>query len=264
MSYRRTRPYSRTALGAADYTGDPSDRAFYDEYCYDNWNNATAIQECRAVFPNGPPTRSGTGNCVEQANAQTAQLDAKTSDLGRNWNPTGFYRAADILTIVNQVNAMIHAAQSAVDKASNEPTGIQSDLRQASDDLFRAAANTLNYTRAAQAASQASRTVVNAPGLKTWVINAMNACSNAMMVAMVSSCTTPWWVSALSSFQGVFDTVWTVVKRIGGVVVAIGDTILKVAEDLPQIYTYLKYAAYAAGAAYLAIKLGEIRRKGRR
>jgi hypothetical protein len=79
----------------------------------------------------------------------------------------------------------------------------------------------------------------------------MGAASSAMVTASVIGCITPWWAGALSAFQGAFDIGYGVAKRIVGVVVAAGETVLKVAEDLPELYDILKWGALAAVGYYV-------------
>ena len=171
--------------------------------------------------------------CVNAANDVTAPLDAKTQDLAMNWIPMPTYSAAQVRTIVGSVLTMIQEAQAAVDHASAQPNANQSDLNNATDDLARHGQQALDYTQAANQADAAGiSSVVAAPNMKQWVLNAMTSASNAMVAAYTVSCTTPGWVGDLAAFQVGFDSVWTVVKIIAGTVAAAGVAVVQAAETI--------------------------------
>lgn len=189
--------------------------------------------------------------CVGVADATTAPLDAKIDDLAKNWNPTGFYTSSDIRTLVSQVMAMITGAQGVVDQAAQAPNASQDSTTRATDDLARAGQRSLDYLTAANQADQQGLRTINAVGFKDWVTSAMGAASSAIGTAAAVSCITPWWVGALATFQTAFDAVWNTAKAVVGAVLAIGETALKVADNLPKYsdlitWGLLAYAGYWA------------------
>jgi hypothetical protein len=197
-------------------------------------------------------TGTGAGNpCLDQANAAVAPFDAQIDDLAKNWQPTGFYTTADIRTLVGQAMATVQQGQAAVNLAAAEPNASQDSVMRATDDMARAGSRALDYLQAATEADQQGIRVVNAPGLKRWVTDTMAAASSGMVTASVIGCITPWWVSALAKFQSVFDRAYAVVKLVVGAAIAIGETMLKVAGDLPDLYPILKWTALALGAAWV-------------
>jgi hypothetical protein len=189
--------------------------------------------------------------CIDQANTATAPFDAKVNDLAQNWQPTGFYTATDIRSIIGSVMASIRQAQALVDQAAKEPNASQDSVMRATDDLDNAGKKSLDYLQAAsQADAQGTRTI-NAVGLKRWVTDSLGAASNAMATAMVIGCITPWWVGALAAFQSVFDKAWAVAKAVVGTVLQIGEDALAVVDHLQDIYDVLKWGALAFGAYWL-------------
>lgn len=197
-------------------------------------------------------TGTGAGNpCLDQANAAVAPFDAKIDDLVKNWQPTGFYTTDDIRTLVSQALATVQQGQAVINQAAAEPNASQDSVMRATDDLARAGSRSLDYLQAATEADQQGIRVVNAPGLKRWVTDTMAAASSAMVTASVIGCITPWWVGALAAFQRTFDKAWTVIKAVVGAVIAIGETVLKVANDLPDLYGVLKWVGLALGAVWV-------------
>lgn len=201
----------------------------------------------------GVPVFAGpsTSQCLAQANAEMAPFEAKIDDLIRTWTPTGTYTSQDIRDIVSATMRIIQQGQAAVDRASQEPNASQDSVMRATDDLARAGGKSLDFLAAARDADAGAVAAIEAPGLKRWVTDSMGVASSAMVTASVIGCITPWWVGALSAFQGAFDVGYSVAKRIVGVAIAAGETVLKVAEDLPEIYDILKWGALAAAGYYV-------------
>jgi hypothetical protein len=197
------------------------------------------------------PTNTGTSQCLDQANASMAPFDAKVDDLIRTWTPTGTYTPQDVRDLIAATMRVVQQGQAAIDAASREPNASQDSIMRATSDLARAGGRSLDFLAAARDADASGVTAIEAPGLKRWVTDAMGTSSSAMVTASVIGCITPWWVGALAAYQSVFDVGYGVAKRIVGVVVAVGETVLKVADDLPQLYDILKWAALAAGGYYV-------------
>lgn len=190
---------------------------------------------------------SQESQCIAAGNAQVAELDAKTNDLARNWNPTGFYTPDEMSQVINANLDLIHKAQSAVDQSAAAPNALQESIIRATNDLGRAGQRSLDYIEAVKQAQQQGTLTINAPGFKRWVTDTMGAASSAIVTAATVACLEPWWAVALSAFQGAFDTVWSIAKAVGNVLVHVGEDIITVADNLDTIYTVVKYGALAFG-----------------
>lgn len=200
--------------------------------------------------------------CLDKANQQTAPFDAKIDDLVKNWTPTGFYTPDDIRTIVGQTMATVSRAQAALNQAASEPNASQDSVLRATNDMGRAGSRSLDYLQAATDAEQNGIRVVNAPGFKRWVTDTLATASSAMVTAAVISCITPWWVDALAAFQTAFDQAWTVVRRVVGAVLTLGETALKVPDALNEMLTILKWGLGIGGAAYVLNEINKSRGGG--
>lgn len=197
----------------------------------------------------GQPSQES--QCVDQGNQIAAPLDAKIDDIAKNWNPTGFYSSGDIRDIVGATMKVVVQSQAAINQAAQEPSASQDSITRATDDLARAGSRSIDYLQAANDADQQGLRVINAAGLKRWVTDTLASASSAIVTAAAIGCIRPWWVDALALFQSAFDLAWVVVKRVTGSALAIGETALKIVDDLPQIYDIVKWGALAYGVYWL-------------
>lgn len=197
-------------------------------------------------------TKTETNACLAEANQQTASLDAKATDLSKNWKPSGFYSVTQVQQLVSGVadilNRGILAGQQALaDAISDEwDNSIKSLVTGCQKRLASGAA----YTQAAQAA-QASGATVNAPGLKDYVVTCMTHASSTINAAYVAACQRPWWVGVYKAFATAFNALWALAKAIVGVAVDVGSAIVSVAAEAPTAAKYLLWGGIAVGAAYV-------------
>lgn len=197
--------------------------------------------------------KTETNACLAEAHAQTAQLDAKTSDLSKNWRPSGFYSAQQVQQLVNATLDVLHRAQVALGTVIADDTlGDTASLRGTwSSTVQRKVDAARPYVDAAQAASTAGTAAVNAPGLKDWVVKSMQESSNAMDAAYVVACQRPWWAGVFRAFATAFNALWSLAKAIVGVAIDVGTAVVKVASALPDIANVLMWGGLAVGAYFL-------------
>ena len=194
---------------------------------------------------------SEESKCIAQANQQVAPFDAKIDDLVKNWQPTGFYAPEEMRDLMMSVMATIRSAQSQLDQAAQTANASQDSIIRATNDLGRAGQRSLDYIQVTNEADQTGVRVINAPGFKRWVTDSMASASSAMVTAATIACLKPWWTTALAMFQAAFDVAWSKAKMLVGVALAAGETVLKIADDLPEIYDVLKWGVLAVGALWL-------------
>jgi hypothetical protein len=194
---------------------------------------------------------SEESQCLDQANATLAPFDAKIDDLAKTWNPTGFYKPDEIRSLVQSTLQVTRQAYDALTKAAAEPNASGDSISRATDDLGRDGQRSLDYLQAATDAERQGLALVNAPGFKRWVTDTMATTSSAMVTAAVIGCVTPWWVGTLAAFAQVFEVLYQQAKLVLGAVLAVGQTALNVARDLPEIYDILKWGALAAAAYWI-------------
>lgn len=195
--------------------------------------------------------------CLATANDSVKRLDASIMDIAKNWQPSGFYAPDQIATIVTLVRSNLLGPLSTVLAAPVSTSDAQRAIDDAAADLNRLMGNDPSYTGlsstaktftdGADAAVAAGATVVNAPGLKDWVVNALLAGSKALVVSSVLQCNTT-----------LLDTVWSgfvalgnFLKSVGSLIVGAAETVFKIPDAIGTIWTYAKYGAIAAAAYFI-------------
>lgn len=203
---------------------------------------------CQTMWPNGSVDALNASTCAVPASIPGMQ--AKIADLQANWNPTGNYSPADLQAIVTRVNTMtnqVYATLQTFRLTTNMDTSFTDSAAQGFMDLAAQA----NSYAAGWAPGQTQ--LVAAPGLKAWVIAAMNGMLNAMQAMAVSACYQSGWSDALSTFEGYLNDVWSAAKAIGGAVLSAGQTLLHVGEAAVGIVAwFIKYAPWLVGGVILA------------
>lgn len=184
--------------------------------------------------------------CAKDAIAVGEGMFAKANDLSSNWNPPGLYSIEQMKAIVSSTMSVLMSASSKIDTAmSNWMKGDQRERlashrtaiqRKMSDEG-------LVFTNAMGAAIKASIQIVDAPGLKAWVVSSMRTAAGAMVAASYEVCTIPSWLSMFQSFQEAFDVAWNVIRKIAGVAAELGMAVLKIPDTVGQIWTMAKWAS---------------------
>lgn len=231
MTYRRA---SKSSLG-------PRGRGlggFLDDMFYDLLGTTPEMQKNQ--------------ECMAAANAASAQLLAKASDVSKNWQPTGLYSLEQAKGLVQWTLAMLSSASSAIEQTVADPTapGDRDALRIKTAAVQRKMSDATTFTAAIGAAMQRSISVLDAPGLKTWIVNSMIVAADGVTAAHYVACQRPWWVGALSAFMAAFDKVWGMTKQILGVAADLGMAVLKIPDTVSQVWTLVKWGSIAAIAVW--------------
>ena len=246
MTYMlRNRPLTRQALGRAAGRGTVHGHA----------GLGGPVEIIEAIkFQLGIPSEELACLNTANASARVMEMDGKIEDLAKNWKPTGFYTPADITKIYNEVTENISKAQAALNTAIMSTSDAGSQVNQARTYLKRATDRGAIYPKVIAEAQAKGITVIDSPGLKTWVLESLVNVSQAYTTVEVLACRSTW----LDYAAAAINKAWAVIKKIVGVVVRIGETVLKVADDLPQIWTIVKWGGIAAIGIAVAFKLKQM------
>jgi len=174
---------------------------------------------------------------------------------------TGFWTLQQMMDARDASTALLSTAAEQLASASNSTTTageIKNDGNRIYREVWQKYIDV--YLPAMLQAQKQGITTINAPGFHDWCADAMYAGYQLSTVANMLNCNQPFLATAIIAYQQKFDVVWGVVEKAGNVVAKAGETVLNVAEDLPQIWTVVKWGGLAAIAVAVAIKLGQMRR----
>lgn len=205
----------------------------------DLWDGIT-----QGIDPTAAAQQAAACTAATPDTSSLLAMASKIADVGTNWNPSGVFTPDDIQRIVAETTAMLNPPWSQIQ--AEMATFINSDMRTALSKFQDIGQQGLNYTVAAQQA-RATGQYVSAPGIKQWVLDAMNATMNGMIAAAEGVCDQPTWLSNLGAFQSAFDTVWSDVKAVAGEAVSLAKSAVHAAEGaFDLVATVEEIAPYAA------------------
>lgn len=197
-------------------------------------------------------------DCSSNAVAGAASLKATIDDLDATWHPSGYYTVQQFTDVLASAAKMATSAWQAMQDA---PVTDRGSFNATLDKLHDMTLKAGDYFTQRGDAINKGATVIDAAGLRDFVIDSMRASYDAIVEAGYQTCMMPWWASAIITFQGIFNSVAAVVKKVVGVVATAADTVYKVASDLPEIWTIVKWGGIAVGAIWAITKIAEMRRK---
>jgi hypothetical protein len=151
--------------------------------------------------------------CLKRANASTqvAAIDKMIEDLGKNWKPTGYFRPAEVQSVLNVLAVEVDAVGKILAAAPLSTSDAAAMKAQAFADVLRKYTDRSKYYVTAIATANSSGIkAINAPGLKDFVIGSMRAISDAYVTASVLQCRQGW-------VEGILDRAYKAMASIGGV-----------------------------------------------
>ncbi len=193
--------------------------------------------------------------CIQAGEKASADLGAKTLDLSANWKPDGFYSPEDIKKVITQTHAVLTGAGAALDQILNDRFDVKDTARDLRMAITRRFGDSIPFVQAMNAALNNNIRVVDAPGLKRWVIKSMNEAQVAYEYVAYLACVKPFLLTLVASGYAAFEALASVAKVMTRVVVAAGEAIIKVPDTLDTLWTIAKWGGLAYGVLYLAASL---------
>jgi hypothetical protein len=188
--------------------------------------------------------------CLNKANAssQVVAIDGIISNLAKNWRPTGYYRPAEVQQLLDLFATEAEQAGAALAAAPLSTSDASEAKAQAFEDIGRKYVDQSQaYKRAIAEAKAKGSNVIDAPGLKDWVIRSMQSLSDAYVTATVLQCRQTWVEKWLDRAYRGMAAIGAVAARIVGVAANLAINVVKAAESAVGIAgVIIKYAPYAA------------------
>ena len=220
------------------------------------WNAlGDLFDDARALLQQDAPNAA----CDAMGRSAQGYYDTQLQQITQAWKQTdGFYYVTDMRAILQQGLAFQQAGQNLLDKLTATygdfgQASLKSAKDQAQNDLFDVGKNALDFTNAMNTADASGATVVDAQGLKDWVIDAISAAGRAAYVSAYTQCAMPAGAAAIIAVAALFDAAGKAFIAVLGktlkVVLAAGDVIYKTTVGtLDLVATVVKYAPWIAGA----------------
>lgn len=190
--------------------------------------------------------------------AASKAVEAQADDLDKTWHPTGFYTANEMQLMVGAIMDTANAQHNSVMAA--RASWDVAPLREAEENYNEIGKRALDYTEVWKAA-RSSGAVIDAPGFRGWVIDALRTINKGMLAVETAACFKPWWVSAMTVYMVYFEKAVAVAKQIGKIAVAAGQAVLDAADSLASFLPKVKWIALGVGVLFAGIFVtGHVRR----
>lgn len=191
-------------------------------------------------------------------------MDAQIASISASWNPTGFYTAADIKRAIDIVFSQAGPVGSAALEVAGGVRGQADEITPAHNAFSRAIQDGNVFTQAKFDAESQGIRVIEAPGLKPWVLDVMQKIRDLAVAVSVSDCAAASGIQFMVMSARVLVAIGDVVKQIVGTVIEVGEKVLKAVGGIGQllgfVMTHLPAIAVIGGGAYLLLRF----QKGRK
>jgi hypothetical protein len=189
-------------------------------------------------------------SCLNKANAspQVSSIDETISNLSKTWNPTGYFRPADIQQVLDMLADQAADAGAAVAGAPLSTSDAKEAKAQAFDDLmYKYKDRSVAYVKAIADAKSSGVNAINAPAFKSFVLSSMRALSDAYVVATVLECRQTWVEKWLDRAYQAIMAIAALVAKLVGIVLKVGEAAVDAADTAASILAAIvKYSPWIA------------------
>jgi hypothetical protein len=200
--------------------------------------------------------------CIEIANnsPRVVEIEAEIKKLNTTWKPTGYYRPDEIAAVLAKLDPAAREAAAVVTGAPDSTRNAESQKREATRELFEKVIVTSEwYAKALTNARSEGSNIIDAPGLKDFVIAGLQSIANGFVTAAMLQCQQSWAQSLLDKAYRLIMGVVDFVATIGGIIVDVADKVYKAGRGAFSLLgTIAKVAPYVAVGlgGYLAFVMG--------
>lgn len=191
--------------------------------------------------------------CLTAANNSPAvqTIDAQTTNLARNWRPTGFYTLTDIKGILDVIDQQTLQAQIQLSTTLQATGDAPSMIRQAQFYLDRNKQRSAGYRALIADAQKRGLKIVDAPGLKDFVLKSMVNISQAFVTKAAIECRANWLDKGAAAASAIANVAGKVVGAVADTAVAAGkaaiDAAAGAAKGFGTVLTVLKWTLIIGG-----------------
>lgn len=193
-------------------------------------------------------------NCLAKANQYAAPIDMQVDDINKNWTPNGYFSPDQVEQIMAVLQPQIIAALALVQAAKRSTSDADQIIAERVHNLQGRLGTapgydqTVNkYLSAATEAKVRQVRVIDAPGMKKFVLGCLRAVSDAYVARSMLDCE----YTFLDTLGGTFAKIRDVLLGLVQVVVEAGEAVLEVASTTISILKYAKWGALGLGAYWV-------------
>lgn len=205
--------------------------------------------------------------CFAEGNQFTSEIDNKTRELNRNWNPE-IITTKEFEGVYMATQAMMSQAIRVLDTARAEPLAqgdrdalmmarTNIELRMSIATIQGRDGDAMKWWNALRTAKAQGIGYIDAPGFKRWVVNSMIDASQGIFAVKYVLCMRPWFVNVMNVFMAIFNACYAVARAAVGVsidiVKAAGKAVLSIPDLLTTVIKVGKWGVLA-GAVYFFYK----------
>lgn len=209
------------------------------------------------IAPNGIALAEQLGRmqgeaCIaaRDADPKIREIDSRVQKISREWQPSGFYTLDDVNRIVFEVSIEAQLAMMRILAAPRTTGDAETVIKQWSSKLITRLNESKQFLSTVIAARTAGATVIQAEGLKRWVVLTLQDISAAEGVTFLMYCN----YTILDDLNKFLQKLWNVLVDIKNAIVSIATTVWKIPDTVGSMLTVLKWGALA-GAGLLIFSM---------
>lgn len=193
--------------------------------------------------------------CLNEANAKTADFDAQIVAKVRGWFPSGYYTQDELVAVIQPMLKLMDQQITMLEQSPRRTGSSDFNIKSAINDLARFSQRGMDFIRQSKVNASKGLTINDCPTLKSWVIHAMGAVSNGLTVVLFEQCET-------STLQRIYGAISDLASRaadaIAGVPGLAADLVRSAADKVGKVTDAATLAVQLAlygGAAVLLYAL---------
>lgn len=184
--------------------------------------------------------------------AEVSSFERISDELAKNWRPSGFYTPAQVLAVIDKMAEVFAQADKPLQAYLSGSYNYKPTINMVRSRLSSTYARGITYLNAVKVAQAKGLTIIDAPGLKKWVIDTFNAAATSSDALRLMADIKPAIVSILETVYDVMQAAYDFIRKVVGVaadvVRAAGSAVLAIPDT---VGTIIKVATWG-GVALVA------------
>ncbi len=207
---------------------------------------------------------------TDMIDTKATDLEALAQTLTYDWKPTGFYKPADMQSIITRISGLVDKATAVIydylklhyAHEKDEAMELASRCLQQFGKIGTAEAGKMSLVDAIHAAKSAGR-YVDAPQFKAWVVKTLYECAYVARGYKLLMEDRNWAQRGMETVATIYRSVVSVIKTVSGVswevVKAAGSFAATIPDTVGTLYTVAKWGLLGYGIFWIATQVRQFR-----